>query len=66
MSEICRFNNEPSEKNSIANLMSRIPKRAGLSQIYTAHCVRHQSIKTSGVISNIIAQDEAITRDSES
>ena len=40
----CCYKNEPLEKNSIAQLMPKISKKAGLSQVYTAHCVRPSTI----------------------
>ena len=40
----CWYKNEPLGKNSIAQLMPKISKKAGLSQVYTAHCVRASTI----------------------
>ena len=40
----CWYKNEPLGKNSISQLMPKISKEAGLSQIYTAHCVRASTI----------------------
>ena len=40
----CWYKNEPFRKNSIAQLMPKISKKAGLSQVYTAHCVRASTI----------------------
>ena len=40
----CWYKNEPLGKNSIAQLMPKISKKAGLSQVYTAHCVRAPTI----------------------
>ena len=40
----CWYKNEPLGKNTIAQLMPKISKKAGFSQIYTAHCVRASTI----------------------
>ena len=40
----CWYKNEPLGKNSIAQLMPKISKKAGLSQVYTAHCVRASTV----------------------
>ena len=40
----CWYKNEPLGKNSIAQLMPKISKKAGLSQVNTAHCVRASTI----------------------
>ena len=40
----CWYKDEPLGKNSIAQLMPKISKKAGLSQVYTAHCVRASTI----------------------
>ena len=40
----CWYKNELLGKNSIAQLMPRIFKKAGLSQVYIAHCVRASTI----------------------
>ncbi|KAL9950919.1 hypothetical protein ACROYT_G043491 [Oculina patagonica] len=40
----CWYKNEPLGKNSLSQLMPKISKKAGLSQIYTAHCVRASTI----------------------
>ena len=40
----CWYKNEPLGKNTIAQLMPKISKKAGLSLIYTAHCVRASTI----------------------
>ena len=40
----CWYKNEPLGKNSIAQLIPRNSKKAGLSQVYTAHCVRASTI----------------------
>ena len=44
MSGTCWFKNEPMGKNAISQLMPKISKKAGLSQVYTAHCVRASTI----------------------
>ncbi|EDO47214.1 predicted protein [Nematostella vectensis] len=36
----CWYKNEPLGKNSISKLMPKISQKAGLSKVYTAHCVR--------------------------
>ena len=43
-SQECWFKNEPLGENSISQLMPRISRKAGLSQVYTAHCVRASTI----------------------
>jgi len=40
----CWYKNEPSRKNSIAQLMPKISKKAGFPQVYTAHSVRASTI----------------------
>ncbi|CAH3188514.1 unnamed protein product, partial [Porites lobata] len=40
----CWYKNEPLGKNSIAHLMPKISKKAGLFQVYAAHCVRAYTI----------------------
>ena len=40
----CWYKNEPLGKNFIAQLMPKISKKAGLSQVYTEHCVRASTI----------------------
>ncbi len=44
MSGTCWFKNEPMGKNAISQLMPKISKKAGLSHVYTAHCVRASTI----------------------
>jgi len=39
-----RLKNEPLGKNSIAQLMPKISKKARLSQVYTTHCMRASTI----------------------
>ena len=43
-SRMCWFKDESLEKNSISQLMPRISRKAGLSQVYTAHCVGASTI----------------------
>ncbi|EDO42665.1 predicted protein [Nematostella vectensis] len=40
----CWYKNEPLGKNSISKLMPKISQKAGLSKVYTAHCVRASTI----------------------
>ena len=40
----CLYKNEPLRKNSITQLMPKISRKAGLSQVYMAHCIRASTI----------------------
>ena len=40
----CWCKNQPLGKNSIAQLIPKISRKYGLSQVYTAHCVRASAI----------------------